>query len=199
MENAVLTGLGLAPPAGLNAYIPLLTLALADRFSNRVTLDRPYDFISSIPGIAILLLLLTIEIVADKIPGIDHANDLIQSAIRPAAGAYLMMATTHHNDALNPLVAMILGLLLAAGVHGVKATARPAITVSTGGLGNPFVSMVEDGVAALTSIMAILVPIVAIVLILLGALLLWWFYRKIRGFTSFLARSHKPRNAHTLR
>ena len=31
METAILTGIGLAAPAGLNAYIPLLTLALADR------------------------------------------------------------------------------------------------------------------------------------------------------------------------
>ncbi|MEA2524915.1 MAG: hypothetical protein QOF73_2142, partial [Thermomicrobiales bacterium] len=36
MENAVLTGLGLAPSAGLNAYIPLLIFALADRFTDRV-------------------------------------------------------------------------------------------------------------------------------------------------------------------
>jgi hypothetical protein len=199
VENAVLTGLGLAPPAGLNAYIPLLIFALADRFTDRVTLDSPYDFISSIPGIAILLVLLTIEIVADKIPGVDHANDLIQSAVRPAAGAYLMMASTNHDDALNPFVAMIIGLLLAAGVHGVKATARPAITVSTGGLGNPVISMIEDGIAAITSIFAIIAPIVAIVLIGLCGVFLWWCYRKVRRLTSLLARPAKGDSAPTLR
>jgi hypothetical protein len=199
VENAVLTGLGLAPPAGLNAYIPLLMLALADRFTNQVTLESPYDFISSIPGIAILMVLLTIEIVADKIPGIDHANDLLQSAVRPAAGAFLMMASTSHGDALNPFTAMVIGLILAAGVHGFKATARPIVTVSTGGLGNPVISMVEDGIAFIVSLMAILAPIVAIFLILLGGLFLWWFYRKIRHLTSYMSRSAKPRNAPTLR
>ncbi|MEA2528716.1 MAG: hypothetical protein QOG89_360 [Thermomicrobiales bacterium] len=199
MENAVLTGLGLAPSAGLNAYIPLLIFALADRFTDRVTLDRPYDFISSTPGIAILLVLLSIELIADKVPGIDHANDLIQSAIRPGAGGILMMASTNQGDALNPVVAMIVGLLLAGGVHGVKATTRPAITVSTGGVGNPVISMIEDGIAAIVSIMAILVPIAAIALLIILGLLLWWLYRKIRHFTSFLARSSKPGNATTLR
>jgi len=199
VENAVLTGLGLAPPAGLNAYIPLLIFALADRFTDRVTLDSPYDFISSIPGIAILLVLLTIEIVADKVPGIDHANDLIQSAVRPAAGAFLMMAATNHDDALNPFIAMILGLVLAGGVHSVKATARPAITISTGGLGNPVISMVEDGIASIVSIMAIIAPIVAIVLIVLCGVFLWWFYRKVCRLTSFVTRSAKPSNAPTLR
>ncbi len=199
MENAVLTGLGLAPSAGLNAYIPLLVLALADRFTVRVTLDRPYDFISSTPGIAILLVLLTIELVADKIPGVDHANDLIQSAVRPAAGAVLMMASTNQDDSLNPVISMIIGLLLAGTVHGVKATARPAITVSTGGLGNPVISMIEDGISAVTSIFAIIAPIVAIVLLLILGLFLWWMYKKVQLMTALLKRSAKTPNATTLR
>jgi uncharacterized protein DUF4126 len=199
VENAVLTGFGLAPAAGLNAYIPLLIFALADRFTNRVTLGRPYDFISSTAGIAILLFLLTIEIVADKVPGIDHANDLVQSAIRPAAGAILVMAATNHDHALNPVLAMIVGLLLAGAVHGVKATSRPAITISTGGLGNPLISMVEDAIAVVVSIMAIVAPIVGIVLVIVCGLLLWWLYRKIQRLTSFLSRSPKARNAPTLR
>lgn len=188
MDSSVLTGLGLAPSAGLNAYIPLLALALADRFTDQVTLQRPYDFLSSTSGIIILLVLLTIEIIADKIPGVDHANDLIQSAIRPAAGAISMMAVTNTDRALNPAVAMIAGLLLAGGVHGVKATTRPAITVSTGGVGNPVISMLEDAVAAITSVAAILVPVLALVLIVLFGLLLWWLYRKVRNLTGYLAR-----------
>lgn len=188
MDSSVLTGLGLAPSAGLNAYIPLLALALADRFTDQITLQRPYDFLSSTGGIVILLLLLTIEIIADKIPGVDHANDLIQSAIRPAAGAISMMAVTNSDRALNPVVAMIAGLLLAGGVHGVKATARPTITVSTGGVGNPVISMLEDAIAAITSVAAILVPLLAIVLMVLFGLLLWWLYRKVRNLTGYLAR-----------
>ena len=87
METAILTGIGLAAPAGLNAYIPLLALALADRATNRVTFNAPYDVLSSNLGIAILIILLTVEVTVDKIPGVDHVNDLIQSFVRPAAGA----------------------------------------------------------------------------------------------------------------
>jgi uncharacterized protein (DUF1015 family) len=47
VETAILTGIGLAAPAGLNAYIPLLALALADRATTRVTLHAPYDVLSS--------------------------------------------------------------------------------------------------------------------------------------------------------
>lgn len=193
VENAILTGLGLAPQAGLNAYIPLLVLALSDRFTDRVGLERPYDFLSSTPGIIVLMILLTIEIAADKVPGIDHANDLIQSAIRPASGAILMMATTNQGDKLNPAVAMLIGLILAGAVHGVKATTRPAITLSTGGLGNPIISMIEDGIAAITSVVAILVPVLALVMVILFGILLWWIYRKIRRLTTFLASASRSR------
>ncbi|HEY8448312.1 MAG TPA: DUF4126 domain-containing protein [Thermomicrobiales bacterium] len=189
MDSSVLTGLGLAPPAGLNAYIPLLVLALADRFTDQVTLERPYDFLSSTAGIVVLLVLLTIEIVADKVPGIDHANDLLQSAIRPAAGAISMMAVTNTDDSLNPVVAMVIGLLIAGAVHGVKATSRPAITVSTSGVGNPLISTIEDGIAVFTSIMAILVPIVAVALVIAFGAFLWWTYRRIRNLSRFLART----------
>ncbi len=60
MENALLTSLGLAAPAGLNAYLPLLILALADRFSNPITLNAPYDLLGSSWGILIITVLLTV-------------------------------------------------------------------------------------------------------------------------------------------
>ena len=73
MEFALLTGLGLAAPAGLNAYIPLLVLALAARFSTAVTLASPFDVLSSTWAIVILLVLLTVELVVDKVPGLDNS------------------------------------------------------------------------------------------------------------------------------
>lgn len=182
MLSALLSGIGLAAPAGLNAYIPLLVLALADRFSTYVTLDAPYDVISSFWGITVWLVLLSIELIADKIPGVDHANDLLQTAIRPAAGAVLVMAESASADAagINPVVALLLGLVTAGTVHGAKASVRPAITVTTGGIGNPIVSMLEDVVAVVTSIIAILLPLLLIVILPLLAYGLWRVYRRLR-------------------
>jgi hypothetical protein len=180
VESPFLSGLGLAAPAGLNAYIPLLVLALSDRLSNDVTLEQPYDFISSTWGIIILLLLLTVEIVVDKIPGLDHANDLLQSIVRPAAGAVLLMAATNDEGIINPVVAMVLGLGVAGGVHAVKTISRPAVTVSTGGMGNPIVSMIEDGVAIVTSILAVLLPILAVVTFVLLAFFVYWSYKMVK-------------------
>jgi hypothetical protein len=180
VESPFLTGLGLAGPAGLNAYIPLLVLAIADRFTNQINLTQPYDFISSTWGILIILLLLTIEVVVDKIPGFDHANDLLQSVIRPATGAVMIMAVTNEQGVINPVVAMFLGLGTAGAVHAVKTVSRPAVTVSTAGAGNPIVSLIEDGVAIFASIMAILLPIVAVITFVVLAIFVYWSYSRVR-------------------
>jgi hypothetical protein len=177
---AFLTGLGLAVPAGLNAYIPLLVVAIASRFTGGIELDEPYDLISTNAGIGLLVLLLTVEIVVDKVPGLDHMNDLVHSVIRPPAGAALMMAATSSTD-LNPVLALFVGLGCAGAMHAIKAAARPMVTVTTGGIGNPLISMGEDGLAAITAVIAIFAPYFVILplLLVLGSSL--WTLRRLRA------------------
>jgi len=59
-------------------------------------------------------------------------------------------------------------VLVAGGVHTVKSVAiRPVVTATTGGAGNVPVSVLEDAISTITSILAILIPII-LGLILLG-------------------------------
>ena len=176
----LLTGLGLAMPAGLNAYIPLLTVALADRYFGLLHLAAPYDAISSPAGIVIITILLIVETLADKIPLVDHVNDLLNSVIRPAAGAVLVMASTGAVDSINPIFAMVLGLVVAGSVHTVKASVRPTVTATTGGVGNPIVSAAEDGVAIGLTVLALLAPILIIGVLLALALILFSLLRRRR-------------------
>lgn len=169
METAILTGIGLAAPAGLNAYIPLLVLALADRATTQINLAAPYDALSSNVGIALLVVLLTIEIAVDKVPGLDHANDLVQSFIRPAAGAIVALASTSGLVSVSPAIMVLLGVVLAGSVNAVKVTTRPAVTVGTAGLFNPVVSIAEDMVATLASLIAIFLPALVLVVLALFA------------------------------
>lgn len=178
VDTAFLTGLGLAAPAGLNAYLPLLIVALAHRFTGGIVLDSPYDLVATNWGISLLLLLLTVELVVDKIPGLDHFNDLVNSAIRPPAGAALMMASTSDTD-LSPVIALVIGLVVAGVVHAVKAATRPAITISTGGIGNALVSFGEDVLAATTAIIAIAAPVLVVAALALLAALLYWSSRRL--------------------
>ncbi len=168
-------------PAGLNAYIPLLAVALADRYTGLIQLAAPYDVISSPVAIAVIALFLGVELLADKIPLVDHVNDLVQSAIRPSAGAVLLMASTDTVDFMNPVVAMILGLLVAGGIHTTKTTFRPVVTATTAGVGNPIVSALEDGVAIVVTVIALIAPIVvAVILILVISIIAVVFRRRRR-------------------
>jgi hypothetical protein len=180
METAVLTGIGLAAPAGLNAYIPLLALALADRATTRVTLSAPYDVLSSNLGIAILIVLLTVEVAVDKVPGVDHINDLIQSFVRPAAGAIAAAAATGGVVTINPAIMVLVGVVLAGSVSMVKVTTRPAVTVGTAGILNPVVSLAEDALAVLASIAAIFMPVLVILFLALFAVSSILLLRRVR-------------------
>ncbi len=169
-----LTGIVLAACAGINAYIPLLGLALADRISTSVELNKPYDVISSTWGIVVLMLLLTVDLVIDKIPRLDHLNDLINTALRPAAGMFLVMAVTDGKGEIDEVIAMLIGLFVAGSVHAWKALNRVKITKQSQGAANPIVSLVEDTLAIIVTILAIALPwIGAAALVASGFALAW--------------------------
>ena len=180
LASGLLTAFGLAASAGLNAYIPLLIVALLGRFTTWFALNSPWDALTSWWVIGALVLLTLVEFFADKAPAVNHVNDVIQTFVRPAAGAILFAASAGAVSNIHPIVAMVAGLLVAGGVHTVKAAAvRPAVTATTGGLGNIPVSLAEDAAAVFISIAAIVVPVViAAILIVTTSLFVWWLWRR---------------------
>ncbi len=168
---SVFTAFGLSTSAGLNAYLPLLVVALLARFTDLITLEPPWDTLESWWVIGVLVVLLLIEFLVDKVPAVDSINDTIQTFIRPVAGAVLFAASAGVISDAHPVLAMICGLLVAGGVHAVKATARPVVTGTTGGLLNPVVSFVEDLLSLTLAVLSIVVPVLGLLLLLL--IILW--------------------------
>ena len=165
--TGVFTAFGLSASAGLNAYIPLLVVALLSKYTDLIKLTPPWDALESWWIIGLLIVLVTIEFFADKVPAVNHVNDVIQTFIRPVGGAVVFAASAHVITELHPVVALAAGLLIAGGVHAVKAVAiRPAVTATTAGAGNVPVSILEDFISTVLSILAIVIPL------LIGALLL---------------------------
>jgi Domain of unknown function (DUF4126) len=194
--ESFLTGLGLSGSAGLNAYLPLWIMAVMNRL-DMMELQEPYTTLSSYPVIALLTVLLLIEMTADKIPAVDSVNDMIQTIIRPSAGALLFVASTAGVGNADPTlvtVASLLGGGLSAGsVHATKASVRPGITLSTGGIGNFFMSIFEDIISFCVSIFAILIPFIVIFFSMsLVAILGWWVWDGKRTRKYFPKEKHKP-------
>jgi hypothetical protein len=176
-----LTGTGLAASAGLNAYVPLLVMGLLDRFTGAVHLPGGWAWLSNGWVLLILAVLLSIEMVADKVPVVDHVNDVVQTVVRPTAGGLAFGAGSESRTvtvsdpgsffASHQWVPVVAGILIAFCVHGVKATARPVVNISTAGFGAPIVSTIEDFGSVAMSLLALLLP----VLVLVGLLLMVWF------------------------
>jgi len=169
---------GLSSAAGLNAYIPLLTVGI---MANRgvIHLSSPYDVLGTWWCITILVVLLVVEIIVDKVPGADHINDIIHTAIRPTAGAILFASQAGIIHGVHPGVWVVMGFLMSGGVHATKSFARPIINVGTAGIGAPVVSVVEDLVGTVLSIVSILVPILAALLV---GIFGWLMYKTFRRF-----------------
>lgn len=179
---AGLTGAGIAAAAGLNAFIPLVIVGIFARFTEFIELPDQLLWLQSWPCIIIAIILLGLELVLDKIPGVDHVNDLLQSIIRPLVGGVLFAATAATVGgegsfwAEQPLISGVLGAIIAAAVHTGKAAARPAVNASTGGTGAPLASFAEDATAVALTLISIFMPVLVVfILIAMG----FAFYRVV--------------------
>jgi hypothetical protein len=177
----VLAAFGLSAATGLNAYLPLLIVGLLARFTDLITLSTPWNTLENPWVLGVLFVLLVIETIADKVPAVDSVNDVIQTVVRPTAGAILFAASGNVISQMSPVLAMICGLLAAGGVHAIKATARPVITATTAGIANPAISVLEDVVSAGTTIVAIVFPaLAAVFVVIIAALIIRFFVRRRR-------------------
>jgi uncharacterized protein with PQ loop repeat len=178
-----LTGIGLATSAGLNAYIPLLMIGLLGRFTNLITLPSGWQWLENGWVLSILAVLLAIEMVADKIPVVDHINDVVQTIVRPTAGGLAFGAASGAQTVTvdnpgdffssNQWVPIVAGILISFVVHSMKAAARPVINATTVGLGAPVASTAEDAFSVAMSFAAILFPFLIIFFLVF---LIWMFF-----------------------
>jgi hypothetical protein len=177
---AALTGAGLSAAAGLNAFIPFVLVGMLDRFTGLLDLPPGLDWISSWWAIGVGMLLLVADVVFDKVPGVDHVSDAIQTAVRPLMGGVMFAAASGAQQIEqsewwreNPWVGAVVGVALAGTVHAGKALSRPIVNAGTLGVGGPFVSAAEDATSATVSVVAILVPVLVVLVLIALGVALW--------------------------
>ncbi|MDH6244575.1 DUF4126 domain-containing protein [Mycobacterium sp. OTB74] len=172
------TGFGLASAAGLNAYIPLLSMGLLGRYTHLVTLPHGWSWLENGWVISVVAVLLIVEIVADKVPALDSINDTIQTFVRPTSGGIVFGSGTAAQTAAvtdpgafvhsGQWIPVVMGAVTALVVHLTKSTVRPAANVATAGIAAPVLSTLEDITSVGLVIIAVLVPV--LVLVVLAAL-----------------------------
>lgn len=198
----LLTGTGLALAAGLNAWIPLVILGALDRFTGLVELPPGWAWLSNEWVLLILVVLLVVEFVADKVPGLDSMNDIVQTVVRPTAGGLAFgsgidATTVAVTDpatffASNQWVPIAIGAVLALLVHLAKAGARPVVNAATGGVGAPVASMAEDAGSIALAFAAILAPVLVVIGIVIFTVLVVAFVRRRRARRARAAAHPSP-------
>lgn len=183
---SIMTAMSLAGAAGLNAYVPLLVFGLLARYTDLVDLPPEWLWLTHPALLGVVAALLVVELVADKIPVVDSVNDVIQTVVRPTSGGIVFASGLGAAEVVDGRteinwVAVISGVLIALAIHLLKSTARPVVNASTAGVGAPVLSTVEDTTSLTVTLLALLVPAIAAVLVLavvvvLGALVV----RRIR-------------------
>lgn len=177
-----LLGLGLASATGLRTFLPLLALALAARFELfGVRLHEEMEWLVSTPAVAALTVAAVAEFLGDKIPVVDHALDAVGTVARPLSGAVAAGAVFW---SLDPTAAAVAGLIVGAPAALAFSTAkggtRAASTATTGGLGNPVLSLLEDLLSVVTVLLALLAPLLVPALLIGLLLVLWVGVRRFR-------------------
>ncbi len=150
----------LTTTAGVRGVLSLAAVSIAAHFKI-VHPPGPFEWLAAPVAMWILIGIAGVELVADKIPVVDHAMHFVQVATKPAAGAILVGGTLHAPSHEVLIGLMVAGGLNARGVHAAIAAVRGATTLVTGGVGNPVVSTAEDAGTIGALALAFLAPFVA--------------------------------------
>ena len=174
---AVALAIGLAACAGLRAWLPLLLTGGLVR-GGMIEVGPSFAFLASNRALILFGVASVIEIVADKVPAVDHALDVVGTVLRPLAATVL--AGSIFGSFVDPLTAVALGAAVGAPTalvpHAGKSVLRAASSAFTGGLANPVISVLEDLIALALFVLSVLVPVLAAGLVLLVA---WLIARRV--------------------
>jgi len=174
---SIALGVGLAAAVGLRVFLPMLVLSVA-ACTHHLTLSTGFAWLGTTPALLMLTVATVLEILAYYIPGLDNLLDAIAAPAALIAGTVVSAAVMTD---LPPLVkwtaAAIAGGGAAGFTHGVMALLRAKSTMLTGGLGNHVIASGELGGALVISLLALISPLLAVILV---ALLAWFSLRFAR-------------------
>ncbi len=171
-------GMALAAAAGLRIFVPLLVVSIAAYFG-KIHVAESFAWLGTIPAVATLAAAATIEIAAYYIPGLDNLLDTIAAPVAVGAGMLMVAVPLWDMPPLIKWTAVIAGGGAAGLTHGVTSLLRAKSTLLTGGLGNPVVATSELGGALGLSILALLLPVFAILLVAGLVIGLFWMLRQL--------------------
>ena len=173
-------GIGLAAACGLRVFVPLLALNLA-AMGGFLVLPSGWAWMGGPYATLAFCVATILEILGYYIPWVDHILDTIASPAAVIAGT---LTTAAFITDLPPFLHWTLALIAGGGIAGVVQGATIALraksSLATAGAANPLLATAELIGSAVTSLIAIFIPLVCLLLILF---FLIWVLKKLGKFS----------------
>ena len=168
-------GLGLSAACGFRVFIPPLAMGVGAR-SGLMDLGDSWSWMSETWVMGVFAVATVLEIAAYYIPWLDNLLDTITTPSAIIAG---IIVTSSSLDGMDPTLQWILAIVAGGGTAGTiqlgTVATRALSTATTGGIANPVVSTIEAGACLFCTIIALLMPIIAAIMVV--ALLIFAFMR----------------------
>lgn len=179
---AIMIGIGLSISAGFRVFTPMLIAGLAARFG-WLPLSAGFEWIASTPALIAFSIALVLEIACNYIPYIDNLMKAIATPLALMAGTLLSISVIGVDD--SPFLTWGLAFVTGGGSATITQLTSTAVrgtsTVTTGGLANPIIAVVEDVIAVVTSILSIVIPIVVVVFVIILSISFAKVFHKIKN------------------
>jgi hypothetical protein len=176
---AILVGIGLAAACGFRLFVPPLVISIA-ALSGHLALAKGFAWMGTWPALLAFATATVLEVAAYHVPWLDHLMDTLASPAAVVAGA--VVAASAMGD-LDPFLRWTLALIAGGGAAGFVQVAtvkgRILSALTTFGIANPLVATVETAASIAVSVLSVLAPLLA-GLLLIGTLSLaaWLLLRR---------------------
>ncbi len=160
-------GVGLAACCGFRVFVPLFIAVLGQKLGLIGPISS-VEWLNTWPGMLALGVATVFELGAYYIPWLDNLLDTIAAPAAIIAGTIL---STSFLKIDSPVLNWGLGLMLGGGAAGLiqagTSVLRLGSTATTGGLANPVVATTENVASVGLSVLTILLPLFAFVVLVL--------------------------------
>lgn len=162
---SIFIGIGLSAACGFRVFVPFLLMSIA-ALSGHLTLAPGFGWIGTVYALIAFGTATIVEVLAYYIPWLDNLLDTVATPMAIVAGTVAMASIVGD---LSPFLKWSLAVIAGGGTAAViqigTVVLRGTSTATTGGLGNPIVSTAELIGSITTTILAIVLPLLTILLV----------------------------------
>jgi hypothetical protein len=173
--EALLVAYSLSGAAGIRSSLAMLAVSLSVH-SGYLHPDPALDWVGSWWLILLSGTGALVEFFGDKVPLLDHGLHAVHLLLAPLVGAITGMTGVHGDPTFDILMG-VLGGGNALFMHSARTTLRAVSSVTTAGIGNPVLSIIEDVTAAALILVAILAPVATALLLMLVTI---WLVKRLQ-------------------